>query len=140
MELFFHGLKFYLKLLSNYYVILDAVRGFEAPFVKANLLEKFYTKMFAFLKKALDRPVDIKTGATKADQSKYGYLFKVYVSLFLQFVVCCFNYQLKRGEFFCLLVLFLKPIFKAVDDRIYSPIEIEICFAFRKFRERNSTR
>jgi len=100
MELFFHALKFYLKLLANYYVILDAIRGFELLFVKANLLEKFYTKMFAFLKEALDRSVDIKTGATKADQSKCGYLFKVYASIFLQFVVCCFNNQLKTGDLF----------------------------------------
>ncbi len=98
MELFFHGLKFYLKLLSNQYVIMDSIRGFEAPFVKADLLEHFYTRMFAFLKQALDKPIETKKGITsKTEYSKYGYLFKIYVSIFLQFVVCCFNYQLKKG-------------------------------------------
>ena len=102
MELFIHGLKFYLKHLSNFYTILDSVRGFEVQLVKTNQVENFYEQLFAFLKESLDvaSVSDAKKRKTssKVEQSKYGYLLKFYVSLFLQYMSICFNAQLKKGK------------------------------------------
>lgn len=106
MELFVHGLQFYLKLLSNYFVILDSVRGFEVQLVKSNHVDQFYTNLFEFLKSSLDsEKCETSSSSSKKSKtnqepvSKYGYLFKFYVSLLMQYVLICFNAQLKKSNF-----------------------------------------
>ena len=106
MDLFLHGLQFYLKLLSNYFVILDSVRGFEVQLVKSNHVEQFYTNLFEFLKNSLDsQKCEASSSSSKKSKtsqevlSKYGYLFKFYVSLLMQYVMICFNAQLKKSIF-----------------------------------------
>lgn len=105
MELFVHGLQFYLKLLSNYFVILDSVRGFEVQLVKSNRVEQFYANLFEFLKSSLDSEKCESSSSSKKGKagqeavSKYGYLFKFYVSLLMQYMMICFNAQLKKSNF-----------------------------------------
>ncbi len=101
IELFVHGLKFYLKVLSNYFVILDSVRGFEVQLVKSERVEQLYANLFEFLKSSLDseKCESVKKFKTVEESSKYGYLFKFYVSLLMQYVMICFNAQLKKSNF-----------------------------------------
>merc|ERR1712127_485452 len=153
LELFVHGLQFYLKLISNYTMILDSVRGFENQLVKTNQVEELYENLFAFLKCSLNKNVstDVSKNRTKTENTKFGYLFKFYISLFMQYVNVCFNAHLKKGkdmlinELKCIQHYFKKDRFieyksdctkKELDELKYSSKLFDIIELILKYTDR----
>ncbi len=53
MKLYVHGVKFYLKYHSNFYILLDSIRSIEISFVKYNMVEKLYAYFFEFIKESI---------------------------------------------------------------------------------------
>lgn len=123
MKLYIHGIKFYLKYQSNFYILLDSIRSIEASFLKVNLVEKFYTSFFDFLKSSINstcaslslstnKSLNMLTNTTctpsskrteliplksKTDSllSKQIYLIKFYAALYLQYSSISLNSHLK---------------------------------------------
>jgi hypothetical protein len=48
IRFFAHGIKFYLKLLSNLYNLFDSIRIYEAPLLKTNYVDSLYENLFEF--------------------------------------------------------------------------------------------
>ena len=48
IRFFAHGIKFYLKLLSNLYNLFDSFRIYEAPLLKTNHVDSLYENLFEF--------------------------------------------------------------------------------------------
>jgi hypothetical protein len=102
LELFVHGLKFYLKAMSNYYLILDSVRGIEVTIAKLNRVDEFYHLLFDFIIKSLqDDTINENDQVSKNEvskssrtdtpsESKQAYLLKFYISVYFQVIYIFF--------------------------------------------------
>lgn len=114
MKLYVHGIKFYLKYQSNFYILLDSIRSIEISFVKFNLVEKFYTNFFDFVQSSLSNSTSLSSmpstpsskrteliplkSKTDSLMSKQIYLIKFYTALYLQYVSICFNSHLNKEK------------------------------------------
>ena len=114
MKLYVHGVKFYLKYYSNFFILLDSIRSIEISFVKFNMVEKLYAYFFEFIRESItaeksDECSETKKSGTMGSQlilinnkpsedqiNKNIYLVKFYSALFLQYVSIVCNSHLTK--------------------------------------------
>jgi hypothetical protein len=107
MNLFMHGVKFYSKYFSNFYIVFDSIRIFEHSFLKNNQLEHFYQTMFDFIYtgltdetclNAIESSIDKKEpNAGGNHQLKQIYLYKMYLCLFVHFASVSYSNDLPKS-------------------------------------------
>lgn len=112
MNLFIHGVKFYAKYLSNFYIVFDSIRIFEFTFIKNNQLDHFYQVMFDFLFKSITDE-ECCNSLSKMDPKKSSkhdinpifdhrmkqiYLFKTYISLFIHYSAICHSNDIPKAK------------------------------------------
>ena len=81
-------MKFYFKILSNFYIMLNAVRIYDVNLLKANRMFQFYIELFAFLLKSIidDRHLDPTIDDAKNQQehtNKRVFLFEFLLAVYV---------------------------------------------------------
>lgn len=141
MKLYVHGVKFYLKYHSNFYILLDSIRSIEISFVKYNMVEKLYAYFFEFIKESitidkLNDCSEIKKNSNIGSQrkelillnksiddqlNKKIYLIKFYSALFLQYVSIVYNSNSSKEKTLINEQVPLKSYF--LNEQFYSSLK-----------------
>ena len=126
IKLFVHGVKFYIKILSNFYVIFDSIKIYETNFLKSDNFEYMYESLLEFLFESINKiekssspPSSALTkktqssGASSApgyiitkmdldgkdpNEAKYIYLRKFYLALVFHYATVCYCNDLTKEK------------------------------------------
>ncbi|CAF0715431.1 unnamed protein product [Brachionus calyciflorus] len=89
IKLFQHGIKFYIKVNTNFYVLFNSIRVFELNFIRTPKFEKFYDELFLFLKEP------ILSNECKNHIETQSFSMKFLLALFVQFRTTSFSNDIK---------------------------------------------
>ncbi|RNA30141.1 hypothetical protein BpHYR1_000731, partial [Brachionus plicatilis] len=88
IKLFQHGLKFYVKVTTNFYVLFNSIRIFESNFMRSPRFEAFYADLFEFLIKSIENKNCLeKLKASKKHVDTQIFLRKFFLSLYIQYSI-----------------------------------------------------
>lgn len=95
IKLFQHGLKFYVKVTTNFYVLFNSIRIFESNFIHSSRFEAFYEDLFEFLSKSIkNKECSEKMSVSKKHMETQLFLRKFFLSLYTQFNITINSYDL----------------------------------------------
>jgi hypothetical protein len=108
ISLFQLGIKFYLKIQSSFFVLLNSIRVYEMSFIKTKHYAAFYSDLFDFLVKAIndetfDPELDDEPASEAEEENKHvarqKFVFKFLLALFLQHrTVICASAEMFEAE------------------------------------------
>jgi hypothetical protein len=140
LKLYLHGAKFYLKLLSSFYILLSSLRLYEVNLIRAKKFTEFYDDFFEFLLESIEKRRDdeiemdlpIPVNERQEVANTICFVFKFLLSVFIQYRTVC----LTANELVCISQSSeMISKYKGYFDRIKKIVEKKMQFLSHKNKQ-----